>query len=126
MRVLVTGSRDWNEPERIFTDLDALLDSSGYGEFVVVHGGARGADHHAAMWVQTVVAVFGSAVRQEVHPADWNAHGKSAGILRNVAMVKAGADVCLAYILDGSPGATHCANAAEAAGIPVRRTEVRT
>jgi hypothetical protein len=36
-------------------------------------------------------------------------------------MVSARADLCLAFIRDSSPGASHTAAQAEAAGIPTRR-----
>lgn len=56
----------------------------------------------------------------EIHAADWS-RGKRAGPERNARMVRMGADLLLAFILDASPGATGCAEMAERAGIPVRR-----
>ena len=57
------------------------------------------------------------------HPADWRRLGRRARPVRNRAMVNLGAAVCLAFILDASPGAFGCAELAAAAGIPVERHE---
>ena len=111
-RVLVTGSRTWRDRQAIF---DALAEYN-YGRVTLVHGAARGADSIAA----SVAAAFGWQI--EPHPADWNGgYGKAAGLVRNARMIRLGADVCLAFIKNGSRGATHCADLAEKAGIPVRR-----
>ena len=63
----------------------------------------------------------GGAERVERHPADWTAHGRAAGFQHNAAMVAASATVCLAFIRNGSRGASHTTALAEAAGIPTRR-----
>jgi hypothetical protein len=112
-RVLVTGSRTWTAQQVIAGALREL-----YAPGVVLVSGAcpRGADAIAEhLW-----ACWGGQV--ERHPADWST-GRAAGPERNAAMVAAGADVCLAFIRDASPGASHCAGLAELAGIPVRRYE---
>lgn len=117
LRILVTGSRDWVDADAIGAALIAFGRelSATPADVVVVHGGARGADTIAGRWARD----FG--IREEVHRADWRrADGtvdRAAGIRRNQAMVDAGADVCLAFIRNVSPGATHCASAAQAAGI---------
>ena len=59
----------------------------------------------------------------ERHPAQWRPYGiynPQAGRYRNQVMVDLGADICLAFIRNNSRGASHCAQAAEDAGIPVR------
>lgn len=63
----------------------------------------------------------------------WRRLGSRAGLVRNAEMVKAGADVCLAFLcpctaakctrpeFHYSHGASHCAELAERAGIPTFR-----
>jgi len=83
MRVLICGSRGWQDPKPIdviLAGLDVL--SEGRNEkLVVIHGDAPGADklagRLAARWGATVIA----------EPADWDLHGKSAGPIRNSKML---------------------------------------
>ena len=122
-RVLVTGSRDWGDLETLWAALDeALALSQADGrKLVVVQGGATGADMLAKNWA---VRNLGAGVMPETHPARWREHGiynPQAGLARNRRMVDLGADVALAFIRNGSRGASHCAALAEEAGIPVRR-----
>ncbi|MFI1562164.1 DUF2493 domain-containing protein [Streptomyces sp. NPDC020490] len=116
-RVLVTGSRDWDDVEAIWQAMNQTVRDAGTGrEIVVVHGACpRGADWHADRWARL------ADVKTERHPANWQINGKRAGFIRNAHMVNLGADICLAFIRNGSRGASHTAALAEQAGIPVRR-----
>ncbi|MFE0887879.1 SLOG family protein [Streptomyces rochei] len=122
-RVLVTGSRDWPTPDVVWAALNNVRDEALITDrrLIVVHGACpRGADAHASRWCKTANG-FVNGVAEEAHPANWGLEGKRAGFVRNARMVNLGADVCLAFIKDGSRGATHTARLADQAGIPVRR-----
>lgn len=134
MRVLITGSRTW-ESDTTTADghtLHDVLDTTalvaaeaGFLGLLVVHGGANGADLLADEWVRSRKR-RGWPVSVERHPADWGMYGRRAGFVRNAHMVKLGADLVLAFILNGSRGATGCADLAEGAGIHVQRFAVST
>ena len=112
-RILVTGSRTWNSVQIIRETLARLREV--YPDAVLVHGGAKGADSIAAgVWKSW-------GLLTEEHRPNWERRGKRAGFLRNVDMVRRGADVCIAWIRNGSAGATMTADLAEKAGIPTIR-----
>lgn len=124
LRILVTGSRTWTDANAVGEALYAAINDSGADEITIVHGACpRGADQLAAEFRESEAAWFDNASRvlaEERHPAEWDRHGKRAGFIRNQAMADLGADICLAFIVDGSRGAAHCAARAELAGISVR------
>ena len=136
MRILVTGSRDWDDRDFLIHRLMEQDPCAEHGEcgfecprITIIHGDCpTGADSLADEFAR----LRGVAV--ERHPAEWGKHTvdcpewhlpmpvcKSAGFRRNAEMVALGADVCLAFIKNGSKGATMTADLAEKAGIPVKR-----
>lgn len=126
LRVLVTGSRNWSDRIAVFEALnDAFILSGGY--LVLVHGACpTGADAQAEAWAVQMRG-RGFSVKSEPHPADWKQFKKAAGFRRNAEMVKLGADLCLAFVLDDSNGASHTEKLAKKAGIEtetIRRTSM--
>lgn len=116
MRLLVTGSRDWPDANIVENVLTTVTLSCGhespFAPITLVHGDCpSGADLFADL--------TGEARGWDIerHPAQWETYGKAAGPRRNQEMVDLGADVCVAFIHDGSRGATHCLTQARYAGI---------
>ena len=119
-RILVTGSRDWDDVNEVWLRLGdavgAIHRDDISREIIIVHGDCpRGADAIADQWARK----YGATI--ERHPANWQLNGKRAGFIRNAVMVNQGADLCVAFIRNGSRGASHTAALAEQAGIETRR-----
>jgi len=125
VRVLVTVSRSWRGWKVMREALEQV--HAKYPDAVLVHGDAPRGDRDAAnLW-------RGMGGEVEAWPANWREHGvdcrcpnrtavcRYAGMRRNLAMVESAPALCLAFIHNRSKGATHCADAAEAAGIRVLR-----
>lgn len=113
-RLLITGSRDWDDREAIAEALTPYIASDPAA--ILVSGACpTGSDRMCEEFWQSAGGVV------ELHPADWNLHGKSAGFKRNAEMVALGANACVAFIRNGSRGASHTAALAEKAGIKTRR-----
>lgn len=111
-RILITGSRTWENTALI----QSVLLTLGDPETDTLVSGAcpTGADKICEdVWPGRI----------ERHPANWEAYGRGAGFKRNKEMVDLGADLCIAFIHNGSKGATHTADTAEKAGIKVVRFE---
>lgn len=128
-RVLGTGSRTWLDT-RIIRDTLTVVWRPGA---VLVTGACPdGADAlmeqcwtHWGGLVERHPAAWTDSCRPECTPnhrrarRDGILYCPTAGLYRNQDMVDLGADVAVAFIRNHSPGASHCATAIRAAGIPL-------
>lgn len=106
MKLAIVGSRD-------FDDYEFLKRIINYHPCTqIISGGARGADTLAKRY-----ATEHDIPIQEFIP-NWDAHGKSAGFLRNEQIVKA-CDELVAFWNKISRGTKHSIDLAEKAGKPV-------
>jgi hypothetical protein len=129
-RVLVCGGRDYGskvvdgklvvdieQVDRLNKALDRALEAATLAErtFVLIHGGARGADHLSGVWA----SMRKDRVEERVYPADWKTHGKSAGPIRNRLMLTSGQPhVIIAF--KGGKGTADMVRQGNKAGIPVK------
>lgn len=119
-RILVTGSRETTAAdialvESVLQRTCRLL-TAGRG-VIIVQGECPygGVDLAAKRWAQRT-----AGATSEGWPAQWAAHGKAAGPMRNAHMVSLGADLCLAFPSVTSTGTWDCLRKAADAGIPGR------
>lgn len=105
--VLVCGSRDWPAPWFVTQKMLDLIPSNA----TVLAGGAPGVDQHAAREAMRL----GWPVLEI--KADWEAHGKRAGFIRNLVMLDCNPAKVLAFHAHGSKGTAHTIREAYKRGI---------
>src|SRR5271157_4556092 len=111
MRVLVCGSRTWNDYGKIVRELVGL----GAAPHTIIEGGAKGADLLAQR-----AALALNWPWQEVK-ADWDKYGRAAGMIRNKQMLVEGQpDLVLAFWDGVSRGTANMIELAKKANIPVK------
>ena len=109
-RVLVCGGRDYANRTRICEVLDAMHGSAPMS--LLIHGAANGADRMAGAWGRA------RGIDVQAFPADWAAHGASAGPKRNELMLAEGKpDLVVAF--PGGRGTSDMVRRAKAAGVVV-------
>ena len=103
MRVLVCGGRDWTHLSKIFNMLFTYYDQTPLDEeFVVIQGGAIGADFIAKIWA---LSEGPNRVGHEEYKAQWDKYGQKAGPIRNKRMLDEGKpDIILAFPTKDSAG----------------------
>jgi hypothetical protein len=120
IRVLVCGGRDYQDRDRVFSELDNLCGEVsfehplGTADVTVIHGACpTGADHFAAEWAIV------NRVNFKGYPADWRSHARAAGPIRNQHMLDDGQpDLVLAF--PGGRGTADMVKRAKRAGIEVK------
>ncbi len=105
MRVIVTGGRQFKDYGLVCKTLEPL------GVTVLVEGGCSGADRLARRWADR------RNIPYETFHAKWDEYGKFAGPQRNSDMVRAGADLVVAF--PGGQGTADCVRTARRANIRV-------
>jgi hypothetical protein len=114
MKIIVTGDRHLRY-DVIFHALDHLRPT------FLVFGDASGADEGARLWAAHHSVAFQRFV------ADWEAHDRAAGPLRNAAMLNAHRDAAFVLAFPrGGPGTKNCMAQAKRLGMLVLVCEALT
>jgi len=83
MKVIVAGSRDFNDYVTAKAFIDNCLSEYATSDFVFISGECRGADRIGERYAKE------NGFRIERFPAEWNKFGRAAGPIRNKRMAEA-------------------------------------
>ena len=110
-RMIVAGSRDFNDYNLLSSELDKFL--TGKKNVTIVSGTARGADRMGEQYA----AEHGYKIDQ--FPAEWSKYHQGAGPIRNLEMVKT-ADAVVAFWDNQSTGTKNIIDCAKQENIPYK------
>lgn len=82
-RVIIAGCRDFDDYELLKEKCDYFLQDEKKEDVVIISGHASGADALGERYAQE------RGFQLETFPADWKAHGRAAGPIRNARMASA-------------------------------------
>jgi len=103
-KVIIAGSRTFNDYELLKTKLDHILKNKK--DIVIISGTANGADKLGERYAKEKGY---EVIRM---PANWELYGKRSGYIRNEEMAKV-ADGCVIFWDGISKGSKHMADLAE-------------
>lgn len=106
-KVAIIGSREWKDHEMVRDYVQSLNATD-----VVVSGGARGVDQWAQIYAEE------RGLDTLIFEADWDQHGRRAGLIRNHDIIGA-ADRVVAFWDKVSTGTQHSISLARKADKPV-------
>ena len=112
MKVIIAGSRDFNDYSLLKSTLDYMSDI--YDDIEIVSGGARGADSLGEKWARE------NDIKIHQFIPDWDGLGKSAGYRRNEDMAKFG-DAAVCFWNGQSRGTEHMINLAKKYNLKIKR-----
>lgn len=113
MLILVCGSRDYNDYEKVNNILRFYLND--IDELFILQGGAKGADALAKIWANS------NGVPCVEVSANWGYYDKAAGPIRNKWMLMLEPDLVIAF--PGGPGTANMITQAKRAGVEVIEVE---
>jgi hypothetical protein len=105
LKIGVVGSRSFNDYKLLKDTLDQWRDKV----FLIVSGGALGADSLAERWAEE------NRVKRLIHRPEWDKYGKRAGFIRNQLIVN-DSDMIISFWDGLSRGTEHTINIAKKEG----------
>lgn len=116
IRVIIAGSRDFNDYEILKEEVGTFLlhltvteKLTVDDEIIIVSGGAKGADKLGERYAKE------HGYHCEIYIPNWSI-GKQAGILRNIDMAKV-SQACIVFNLNNSKGSAHMSDYASKQGL---------